>query len=489
MNDSQVKERTLSGVSWRLMERVGAQGVTLVVSVILSRILLPAEYDVVTLAWAIAMLLELFVDSGLGEALIQKKDADALDFSTVFWFNIGVSVVMYLILFFIAPLVERIYGYPGFARLLRVLGLLILILGVKNVQQAYVARHFLFKRFFFATLGGTVGAAVLGIWMALHGFGAWALVGQHLFNHTVDTLILWLTVPFRPTAEFSGKRLKELFRFGWKLLASAFLNRGFLEIRKIIIGLYYEAQGTLSFYDKGERFPKIFATNLNTAIDSVLLSTMSESQDDRERVLSMTRRSLRLTTYLIMPVMAGLAVCGEPMVILLLTKKWLPCAAFIALFCGVYALQPIQTANMNAIKALGRSDVYLILDVIRTVISLAVLLVTVRMGILAVAWGVLLCGVLNFFINAYPNKKILGYRYLDQLKDILPQTLCSLAMGAAVYAVTLFDLRPVITLLIQVPLGVVLYLALSLIFRLDSFGYLVDLIRSMLGRSKKEKGN
>ncbi len=484
MAENQVKERTLSNVGWRLAERVGAQGVTLIVSIILSRILLPEEYDVVTLAWAIAMLLELFVDSGLGEALIQKKDADELDFSSVFFFNITVSALMYAVLFFIAPLVERAYGYEGFAKLMRVLGLLILILGVKNVQQAYVARHFLFKRFFFATLGGTLGAAVLGIWMALHGYGAWALVGQHLFNHTVDTVILWLTVKWRPRREFSMKRLKELFGFGWKLLVSAFLNRGYLEIRKIIIGLYYE-KGSLSFYDKGERFPKIFATNLNTAIDSVLLSTMSESQDDRERVLQMTRRSLSLTTFMIMPVMAGLAVCGEPMVILLLTKKWLPCAAFIAVFAGVYALQPIQTANMNAIKALGRSDVYLNLDIIRTVVSVVVLLITVRFGVLAVAWGVLLCSVLNFVINAYPNKKILGYRYRDQLADILPQTLCSLLMGAAVYALTFLNLRPVITLLIQVPVGVALYIGLALLFRLDSFRYLLDIIRGILHRRKE----
>ena len=336
---------------WRFLERCGAQGVTFIVSIVLARLLDPTVYGTVALVTNFTTIMQVFVDSGMGNALIQKKDADDLDFSSVFYFNMAMCSVLYLIMFFAAPFIASFYRMPELTAIVRVLSFVVVISGVKNVQQAYVSRHLMFKRFFFSTLGGTIGAAVIGIAMAYLGFGVWALVAQMLFNAAVDTTILWITVKWRPKKMFSFQRLKSLFSYGWKLLASSLIDTVYNDLRQLIIGKKYSS-GDLAYYNQGKKFPQLIVTNINTSIDSVLLPTMSKAQDDMAAVRSMTRRAIKTSTFLMMPAMIGLAVCAEPLVQLILTEKWLPCVLFLRIFCITYAFYPIHTANMNAIKAI-----------------------------------------------------------------------------------------------------------------------------------------
>lgn len=255
---------------WRFLERCGAQGVTFLVSIVLARLLDPSVYGTVALVTVFTAILQVFVDSGMGNALIQKKDADDLDFSSVFYFNLSACILLYVGMFFAAPLIASFYNMPDLTPVVRVLSLTLIISGVKNVQKAYVSRNLLFKKFFFATLGGTIGAAVIGIWMAWKGYGVWALVAQHLFNATLDTIILWVTVKWRPKRVFSLERLKGLFSYGWKLLVSALLDTGYNNLRSLIIGKLYTS-ADLAFFNRGKQFPNLVVTNINTSIDSVLL--------------------------------------------------------------------------------------------------------------------------------------------------------------------------------------------------------------------------
>lgn len=274
---------------WRFLERCGAQGVTFIVSIVLARLLDPTVYGTVALVTIFTTIMQVFVDSGMGNALIQKKDADDLDFSSVFYFNMAMCSVLYLIMFFAAPFIASFYRMPELTAIVRVLSFVVVISGVKNVQQAYVSRHLMFKRFFFSTLGGTIGAAVIGIAMAYLGFGVWALVAQMLFNAAVDTTILWITVKWRPKKMFSFQRLKSLFSYGWKLLASSLIDTVYNDLRQLIIGKKYSS-GDLAYYNQGKKFPQLIVTNINTSIDSVLLPTMSKAQDDMAAVRSMTDR-------------------------------------------------------------------------------------------------------------------------------------------------------------------------------------------------------
>lgn len=483
MNEN--SKTVFSNFLWRFFERCGAQGVSFIVSIVLARVLEPSIYGTVAIVTIFTTIMQVFVDSGMGNALIQKKDADDLDFSSVFYFNVVVCAVLYLLMFLAAPIIAAFYKIPELTSVIRVLSLIIVVSGVKNVQQAYVSRNMLFKRFFFSTLGGTIGAAIVGIAMAYLGFGVWALVAQMLFNATVDTTILWITVKWRPKKMFSFERLKTLFSFGWKLLLSALLDTVYTDLRQLIIGKIYTKE-SLAYYNQGDKFPKVIVTNINSSIDSVLLPTMSKVQDNPERVKEMTRRAIKTSTYIIMPFMVGLAVCADPLVSLVLTDKWLPCVPFIRIFCFTFAFYPIHTANLNAIKALGRSDMFLKLEILKKIVGVIALLCTMWISVMAMAYSLLVTSVLSQIINSWPNKKLMKYSYLEQIKDMSPQICLSLAMGAIVYCINFVPLNSAIMLIVQIIVGVLIYIACSKIFRVDSFEFVVSTIQGLLSRKKKK---
>ena len=461
---------------WRFAEQCGAQGVSFVVSILLARLLVPEDYGSIALVTVFTTILNVFIDSGLGSALIQKKNADELDFSSVFFFNIMMCTLLYLGMFIAAPYIARFYRDDQLTPVIRVLSFTLIISGVKNVQQSYVSRTMQFKRFFFSTLGGTIGAAVVGVAMAYYGFGVWALVTQQIFNATVDTIILWITVKWRPKWMFSWKRLKGLLSYGWKLLASALLDTVYNNLRQLLIGRLYTT-ADLAQYNRGNQFPNLIVANINASINSVLLPTMARAQDDPEEVKAMTRRSMKISTYTMAPLMMGLAFIGEPVVKLILTEKWLPCVPFMQIFCITYMFYPVHTANLNAIKAMGRSDLFLKLEIVKKVMGLIVLALTVRHGVLVMAYSSLLTGVLSQIINSWPNKKLLNYGYLEQLKDILPGILLAVVMGCCIYPIQWLGLPDAVTLLIQVPLGALIFIGASALLKLESFTYLWEMVK------------
>ena len=469
---------------WRFAERCGAQGVSFIVSIVLARLLEPSVYGTIALVTVFTTILQVFVDSGLGTALIQKKDADDLDFSSVFYFNFTVCLVLYFGMFVSAPYIAKFYGDETLVPVIKVISLTLVISGVKNIQQAYVSRNMLFKRFFFSTIGGTIASAFVGIFMAYIGMGVWALVAQQLSNATIDTIILWVTVKWKPKRMFSWKRLKELLSYGWKLLVSALLETVYNNLRNLVIGKLYSS-ADLAYYNQGDKFPKLIVTNINTSIDSVLLPTMASAQDDSARVKNMTRRAIKTSTYIMAPLMIGLAFCANTIVELVLTEKWLPCVPFLQIFCITYMFYPVHTANLNAIKAMGKSDIFLKLEIIKKIVGMALLLSTMWFGVMAMAYSLLVSCVLNQIINSWPNKKLLNYGYLEQLKDILPGILLALFMGICVYFVSFLPISIYLILVIQVVLGATIYIGISAILKLDAFEYLWNTVKEIVEKKKR----
>lgn len=482
MNNS--KQNVFSNVIWRFAERCGAQLVSFIVTIVLARILAPEAYGTIALITVFTNILQVFVDSGLGNALIQKKDADDLDFSTVFFANITICLFLYAGVFLCAPAIARFYNDDSLVSIIRVLSLTIVVSGVKNVQQAYVSKKLIFKKFFFATLAGTIGAAIIGIVMAKKGFGVWALVAQQLFNLTVDTIVLWITVKWRPKKMFSFKRLKELFSYGWKLSASALLDTTYENIRQLVIGKIYSS-ADLAFYNKGKQFPNLIVTNINTSIDSVLLPTMSNEQDNKTKVRDMTRRAIKTSIFIMAPLMMGLAFTSKNIVTLLLTEKWLGCVPYLCIFCVTFMFYPIHTANLNAIKAMGRSELFLKLEIIKKVVGVTLLLATMYISPLAMAYSLLVSGLLSQIINSWPNKKLLNYSYIGQMKDIMPSIALAIFMGIIVYLIGLIKLPIIISLIIQIIVGGVIYIAGAKILKIDSLYYLLELLKSILKKNQK----
>lgn len=468
---------------WRFAERCGAQGVAFIVSLVLARLLDPETYGIVALVTVFTAILQVFVDSGMANALIQKKNADDLDFSTAFYFNLTVCIVLYLGMFFAAPLIADFYNMPDLTPVVRVLSLTIVVSGVKNVQQAYVSRHLKFKLFFFATLGGTVGAAIIGIIMAYCGMGVWALVTQQLFNVILDTIILWITVKWRPKAMFSMERLKGLFGYGWKLLVSGLLDTVYNNVRQLIIGKFYSS-ADLAFFNKGKQFPNLIITNINTSIDSVLLPVISTAQDDLTRVKAMTRKAIKTSSFVIWPLVMGMAACAEPIVRILLTDKWLPCVFYLQIFCFTYGFWPVHTANLNAIKAVGRSDIFLKLEIQKKIIGVISILVALPFGVQAIAIAYGLTSPINALINSRPNRSLLNYGYREQIIDMLPSMLLSGFMGVVVYFMNWININIYLLLLLQVIVGVAIYVGGAYIFKFESLSYIAQFAREKLKKGR-----
>ena len=328
---------TLTNLAWKFGERLSSQLVSFAVSIIIARILDPSDYGLVAMTMVFISLSNVLVDGGFSSALIQKKTADKLDFSTVFWFSVAFATCIYAILYVSAPYIASFYGeeYYQLTDILRVLGLQVIVYSINSVQNAYISRKMMFKNFFWATLVGTIVSACVGVWMAYNGFGVWAIIGQQLTASVTNTLTQYYITRKLPGMEFSFVRLKTMFGYGVKLLSANLLTTFFLDIRTFIIGKMYSA-AQLSYFDRGKQYPSLVSANINTSIGAVLFPRMSHQQDNPAVIKATTRRSIRFSAYVMCPLMLGLAAVAEPLVRMLLTEKWLPCVPFLQLFCIIY---------------------------------------------------------------------------------------------------------------------------------------------------------
>lgn len=479
-----LKRKTLAGLFWTFAERIGAQLISFVVSIVLARLLLPEEYGVIAIVLVFINLCDVFVNSGFGKALIQKKDADDVDFSSVFYFSLTMSVVLYAVLFFAAPYIAVFYEMEILAPVLRVMGLRVILASYSSVLQAKVSKGMEFKKFFYSSLGGTLLSAVVGVAMAYMGFGVWALVAQDSVDAVVDTIILALTVKWRPGLVFSFQRMKVLFHYGWKVLIGGLIDTLYEDFRSLYVGKLYSADD-LAYYTRGKQFPNIIVTNVNTSISSVLFPAISSAQGNIADVKAMTRRAMRTSAYVMTPMLCGLAAVAEPLALLLLTEKWLPCVPFLQILCINSILMPLQTANIQAIYAMGRSDIGLKLNVVKKAFGFLMVLIFARFSVLAMVWAGVVSAFFSLIMNILPNRKLLGYGFVEQMKDIVPYWVMSAAMMLLVKAVALLGLPTIAELAVMVLVGVAAYVLMSVLFKVESFSYLLNTIKPMLMRKKK----
>lgn len=473
-----------SSFVWRFLERWGAQGVSLIVSIVLARLLDPTVYGAIAVVTVLISFCDIFVDSGFSSALIQKKNADDLDFSSVFFFNLFICISLYMVLFFAAPFIADFYGIEVLRPVIRVQSLALVISGLKSVQVTYITKHMQFKKFFFATLGGTITAAVVGIWMAFSGYGIWALVTQGLVNLIIDTIILFLSVEWRPKLMFSFKRIKVLFSYGWKLLLSGIIYNSYADLRQLIIGKMYTTEN-LAYYNKGLKFPQMAFTNTSTALNSVLFPAMSKKQDDKAEIKALVKKCNKLSSYIVSPVMIGMAVIAKPLILLVLGEKWLFSVPFMQVFCIMYGLSAgIGSSNQNALKSIGKSDLLLFIEIVKCLVDIVILFISMNFGVFAIAVGMLVGTISRTFICAFPAKKYYGYSYIEQIKDVIPNLLLNAAMGIGAYFVSVLPLNLYLIMILQIISGFVIYVGLSIVFKNNSFYYVKDMLMNKLSRHK-----
>ena len=462
-------------LGWKLLERFGVQGAQFVLQIILARLLDPEHYGVLSLMVIFTTLANVFIQNGFNTALIRAKDVKEEDYSSVFWVSLGIAGILYAVIFFAAPWIGSFYEMPTIVLPLRILALMLLPGAFNSVQLAKVSREMDFRKVFISNVAGILIAGAAGIAIAIMGGGLWALVAQTMLNIFVACFVMMLTVRWQPRLICDLRQVKALFSFGWKMLVSGLIDTLYQDLRSLVIGKKYDS-GTLGFYNRGKQFPQFIINAINGAVQSVMLPAMASQQDETAKVKALMRNSIMLSSYIIFPLMAGLAGVATPLVQLLLTDKWLPCVPYMQIYCFTLAFYPVHTCNLQAINAMGRSDIFLKLEVIKKLYGLAALVVAVFcfQSPLAIAMTGIFTSIVGSFVNAAPNKKLIGYSYLEQMKDILPALLLSLVMLGAVLAVTLLPLGNLLTLVLQVVVGIGVYLLLSVVFRLQAFRLLLQ---------------
>lgn len=468
---------------WKLLERFGVQGVQFILQIILARLLTPEHYGVLAIMIIFTTLANVFIQNGFNTALIQNKDVTEEDYSSVLWVSLGVAGILYGIIFFCAPFIASFYEMPEIVKPFRVLALMLFPGALNSVQLAKVSREMDFKKVFYSNVGAIVVSGAAGIVIAKLGGGLWALVAQTMLNIFVATVVMQFTSKLKIYFKVSLARIKVLFAYGWKLLVSGLIDTLYQDLQSLVVGKKYNS-ATLGFFNRGKQFPQFLMNSINGAVQSVMLPAMAEKQDAKEQLKELTRRSITVSAYVVFPMMAGLAGIAEPLVRLLLTDEWLPCVPYLQIYCVSFAFYPVHSCNLQAINAIGRSDMFLKLEIIKKSYGLIALIIAVFCfnSPMAIAMTAIITGFLSFFVNAAPNKKLINYSYVEQMRDLVPSFLSAVIMCAAVLAVGLLKLNTIVTLLIQVIVGVGIYLTLSVVFKLKPFLIILNMLMMIKAR-------
>lgn len=483
MTETEMKKKVIGGLFWKLLENGGAQGIQFVIAVILARLLTPAQYGVVGIIMIFITIANVFVQSGFGTALVQKRQADEVDFSSVCYFELVLALGMYGLLYLAAPSIASYYEIHELKAIVRVLAVVLFPGAVISVQTAYVSRKLEFRGLFVSTLAASLISGAVSITMAGRGFGVWAMVGQQVIYYFALMIVLFLSVSWRPAFVWSLARIREMFAFGWKLLCASLLDTVFNNLYGLLIGKIYNEE-MLGSYSRGEQFPKLIASNLGAAIQAVLLPAFSSKQDNVAQVRQMVRRAIRLSSFVTLPMLLGLFGVADTLVLALLGEKWLICVPFLRIMCISYCFWPIHITNLQAINAMGRSDIFLKLELVKKMLSLAALAVGMCFSVYGMVAIKAVQDFLCTFVNAAPNRKLLGYSIWNQWTDVIPSALLSAVMCAGVIGAgaILGEMSPFIKLILQVGWGAGIYVLLAWIVRMESFCYLVGMIKERLRR-------
>lgn len=470
-----------SSLIWKFGERFLAQAVSFVVSVVLARILIPEDYGVIAIVLVFIAFADVFVSSGFGTALIQKKDADETDFSTIFYCSLTMSAIIYAILFFSAPFIADFYDMPILTAVIRIFSLRLPIASYQTVQHAYVSRHMQFKKFFFSTLFGTIVSGLVGVVLAIRGMGVWALVAQYLTNTVIDTIVLTLTIKWRPKLVFSKKSAKKLMGFGWRVLAADFSGTFFDQLRSIIIGKVYSS-ADLAFYDKGKNLSALLTDNLNASIMAVLFPAIANKNDSVAHVKSIARRATSTISFVLAPVLLGCVAVADTLILTIYTEKWSDSIPFLRILCLSSLTSIIGSVSLQVLKARGEGKQILRLEFIKKPVYFVLLIIGVKINVVAVALTMMIYNCYGTFINATRMKKSINYSLLEQLKDITPALLMAIVMMIAVFLLRFLPFDNIIKLLIQVVVGAGLYLGLAIVTKNKSLSYLTKYIKGKLPR-------
>jgi len=475
-----LKQKTINALIWRGMESFGQQGIRFVIQIVLARLLLPEQFGLIAMLTIFIALAQTFINSGFGQALIQKKNANYTDECSIFYFNILVSVIATGVLWLAAPWIAAFYKQPLLISLTRVLSLNLIINAFSQIQIAILRKKIDFKSQLKVGISASLFSGVIGVVMAYKGFGVWALVGQQVSRSLAQTMIYWFVSDWRPALILSFSSLRSLFSFGSKLLFSGLLNTFFNNIYLVVIGRLF-SPAALGFYSRAKGLQRFPVTSTSSIVSSVTFPVFASVQDDRSRVKVGVQKCLTTLVMIVTPCMLGLAVVARPLVSVVLTDKWLQCVPFLQLLCITGILFPLHVINLNVLKALGRSDLFLRLEVLKKILVIVAIAVTYRWGIQAMIYGQIGVSILAYYLNSYYSGKLIDYPIKEQIFDLAPYMGIAMVMGIGVYALQLLPFPNNLALLAsQVLVGISIYATIVRALRMPAFVEVIDISRSKL---------
>lgn len=467
--------KVTGGMFWTFAERFFAQGVTAVVAIVLARLLTPDDYGIISIVMVFISIADVFATSGIGSALVQKKEISPIDYDSAFHLNMMISIVIYAVVFWVAPFVGAFYNMDILMPVIRVMGIRIPIAAANSIQQAYVRREMKFRFFFFATLGGTVISGIVGIAFALLEAGVWALVAQYLTNVIIDTAVLFLLNGWRPSLRFSCDSAKNTLSFGWKILVAELIGSFGNRLKILVSGRAFSA-ADIAYYEQGNRYPSLLTTNVNAAINQVMFPVFSRSQENPEQMQQMLRKTVQIGLFFLNPILIGFAATSDSFVRVFLTEKWIECVPYVKIFCLYFLTRPLESATTQALQAIGRADLGLYKIIVVNISTFICLFVSIFYfhSIFVLACTSLFTMAVSMIINMYFVHKILNYRILDQFYDLMLSILPAAMMGGIVILIGYIELPVTIIFGIQIICGVVSYTIFAMIFNQKSFNYVCN---------------
>ena len=470
-----LKKKTVKGVAWTSLNQVLNMGLGFVIGVILARLLSPSDYGLLAMIVVFNAVAFAFLDSGFGNALIRKPNLTEDDNTTAFFFNLVAGVVLFGIIWVIAPWVSAFYDKPILTPLLRAEGSLLIVSSFKIVQNTQLTRALNFKAKMIIRVVSNILGGASGIISAYCGLGVWALVVMHVADAIISLILLWIISPWRPRGRWNKQSFNYLWGYGSKLLASGLLNTIYSNIYPIIIGKFYSA-ADLGQYSRAQGYASMPSTSLTGVIQQVTFPVLSQIQDDDQRLAGSYRRMLRFTVFIVFPIMIGMAALAHPLVISLVTDKWAQCVPYLQIICFSSMWYPVHAINLNLLQVKGRSDLFLRLEIIKKALITVVVFVCVPFGIIGICCGSVFTSLACLAINTYYTGKLINVGFVRQMMDMTPTLLASLAMGAVVYFAVMPFGNDVVKLAVGIPLGMVLYLAIAKVFRMPELQEAIDII-------------
>ena len=485
MSEESLKKKTIKGVGWSAVDNVVSMGITFIVSIVLARLLTPDDYGLIGILTIFISVFNAIVDSGFKNALIRKKNAENIDYCTVFYTNLVLSVFLAFILYLCARPIANFFGREELVLMTQVMSSIVVINAFAIVQNVHLTRNINFKTHAKITFITSVVSGIIGIFFAYNGFGVWALVIQQITYRLFMTLLLWFFIRWIPSMAFSFNSLKEMWSFGWKLLVSTLIATLWNEIYQVVVGKCYSPQ-TLGLYTRAKQFSQLFSSNLTSVIQRVSFPVLSSIQDDRKRLKFAYQRIIRNTMLPTFVLMIGMAACAKPMVLCLIGEKWLGCVTFLQLICFAGMLYPLHAINLNMLQVQGRSDLYLRLEIFKKIIALGPLLLGIFVSIYWMVAGSVLTSLIAYYLNAYYSGPFLNYSIKDQIKDILPSFGVALTMAIPVFLLSFIPASPYIIFPFQIIVGAIVTILISEKLNLPEYhelkGIVLPVIRKVLHR-------